>query len=66
MVVLLELIIVLERRGRHINHSKITIGFDNRKHYQNIVNELHKSNNYVIEAGSKVVEIKKEIEEIKF
>ena len=63
---LLELITVLERRDRHINNGIITIGFDNRRHYQNIVNEIYKPNAYAIEAGAEIAEIKKKINEIKF
>ena len=31
VIVLLELVTALERRGRHIQNSKIEAGFDNRK-----------------------------------
>ena len=33
VITLLELITVLERRGKHIEHGKIEIGFDNRIQY---------------------------------
>ena len=62
-IVLFELIIVIERRGCYINHRKITIGFDNRRHHQNIVNKLNKLNIYVIEAGAEILEIEKKIKE---
>ena len=63
---LFELITVIERRGQYINHRKITIGFDNRKNYRNIINELNKSNIYAIEVGAEISEIKNKIKEIKF
>ena len=61
-----ELITVIERRGQHINHRKIIIGFDNKKHHKNIINKLNKSNIYAIEVGAEISEIKIKIKEIKF
>jgi len=66
VIVMLELITVLERRGRHINEGCITIGFDNRRHYKSIVNKIHKSNVYAMEAGSGIASIKQKIDQIKF
>ena len=57
---------MLERIGRHINHRKIIIRFDNKNYHRNIVNELNKSNIYAIEVGVIISEIKKKIKEIKF
>ena len=65
-LVLLELITVIERRGRHISNGKITIGFDNKKHHRNIVNEVNKSNVYALEAGAEISEIKRKLRKIKF
>jgi len=66
VLVMLELITVLERRGRHINQGSITIGFDNKKHQRNIVNEIHKSNVYAMEAGSEIAAIKEKMKQINF
>ena len=66
VIVMLELITVLERRGRHINDGCITIGFDNKRHYRRIVNDIHKSNEYAMEAGSAIASIKQKIDQIKF
>ena len=66
VIMMLELMTVLERRGRHINYGNITIGFDNKRHYRSIVNEICKSNVYSMEAGSGIAAIKQKIDQIKF
>ena len=54
---LLELMKVSEKRGRYIKNGKIRIGFDNRKHYRNIVDGTKKSNVCTQEAGSEIAMI---------
>ena len=55
---MLELIIVIERRGRHIEDRRIKIGFDNRKHYQQLRSSTKKSNICTQEAGAEIIMIK--------
>ena len=66
VLVMLELMTVLERRGRHINHGSITIGFDNKKHHRHLVQEIYKSNIYAMEAGGEIAAIKDKMNRIKF
>jgi len=66
VIVMLELLTVLERRGKHIKEGCITIGFDNRRQYKNIVNRIHKSNVYAMEAGSGISSIKNKLDQIEF
>ena len=63
---LLELIEVIEKKSRHINQGKITIGFDYRKSHNKIIKDIKKTSDYVQEAGAEIVMIKKEIKKIKF
>ena len=46
VITLLELLIVIEKKGRHIRHGKIEIGFDNKKGYDKIVKQIYKLNTY--------------------
>ena len=46
VMVLLELIVVLEKKGRHIQSGEIRIGFDNKQAYRKIINKLMRSNIY--------------------
>jgi len=57
-ITLLELIEVIERKGRGISHGKITIGVDNRKVYQRIVEEIAKPNVYAKDSGAEIAQIK--------
>ena len=66
VLVMLELITVLERRGRHINQGSIAIGFDNKKHHCNIVKEIYKINVYAMEAGAEIAAIKEKMKQINF
>ena len=69
VAVLLELVIVIERRGRRIQHRKFKISFDDRRNHRKIVENMHKSNKHVQEAGAEIVKIakmKKIIKKIKF
>ena len=66
VITLLELITVLERRGRHINEGCIEIGFDNKKQYQRLMNRMKKSNMWAQEAGAEVAMIKYQLKKIKF
>ena len=65
-ITLLELIEVIERKGRGISYGKITIGVDNRKVYQRIVEEIAKPKVYAKDSGAEIAQIKRLLEKIKF
>ena len=66
LIVLLKLFTIVERRGRHIENGKLEIGFYNRRHHRNILEELRKSNAHKLEAGAEIAIIKKLMRKIKF
>ena len=66
LLVLLELIKVIEKKSRHINQGKIIIGFDHRKSHNKIIKDMKNTSDYVQEAGTEIVMIKKEIKKIEF
>ena len=63
---MLELLTVIEKKGRHICHGKIKIGFNNKKGYDKIVKKIYKLNTYAQEAGAKITMIKWVLRKIKF
>ena len=63
---LLEVIKVLERRGKHVEHGKIEIGFDNRTQCRNLVAKIKKSNMCAQEAGVEIAMMKHVMKKIKF
>ena len=65
VIVLLELVEVSERRGRHIEEVKITIGVDNRKSHDKVVNAIRKTSEHAQNAGAEIAQIKKVINKIK-
>ena len=66
VIVLLELVTVLEKKGRHITQGEIAIGFDYKKAHSKNVKCLLKSNEYAKEAGGEIAMIKKLLVKIKF
>ena len=46
VIVLLELITILEKKGRNIQEGKVVIGIDYKWAYKKIVREIRKSNEY--------------------
>lgn len=66
ILVLLESITVLEKKGRHINQGGIKIGFDYKKGQRKIVNKIFKCNEYAKEAGGEIAMIKQLLGRIKF
>ena len=66
VIVLLELITVLERRGRRITNGKIRIGFNNKNHHRNIFDGIKKSNVHAQEAGTEISMIKKMLSATQF
>ena len=53
-ITLLELIEVIERKGRHITRGKLLIGFDNRIAYRDIVKKVLKPNSYTKDVGAEI------------
>ena len=47
VAVLLELLEVLECKGRHISRELVRIGFNNCQNYRKLVNEIYHANMYV-------------------
>ena len=66
VLVLLELLEVIEAKGRHINEGEINIGFDLRKAHKKIINNIMKSNEYAQESGAEISRIKDILQKIKF
>jgi len=66
VIVLLELLIVLERKGREIEHGKIEIGIDYRRAHRKIISAIKKSNEYAKESGVEIARIKRILKRIKF
>ena len=64
-IVLLELVEVLERRGRHVEEGKITIGIENRKECDKLVNIIRKTSDHAQNAGAEIAQIKKVTNKIK-
>ena len=58
VIVLLELLEVIEAKGRHIDEGEITIGFDLRKAHKKIINDIKQSNDYTQESGAEISRIK--------
>jgi len=54
VLILLELLPMIESKGRNIEFGEISIGFDYRKGYKKIVNQIKKSNVYAQEAGVEI------------
>ena len=46
VIILLELITVIERKGRNISQGKVRIGMDYKRVYRKILNDIKKSNEY--------------------
>ena len=65
-VVLLELMEILERKGRHISQGKTQIGFDNRIVHKKIVENIAKASIFAQDAGAEIAQIKSLKDKIKF
>ena len=53
-IILLELIIVLSKRGRNIMTRKLTVAADNRKVYDGMMSTIIKASNCTRDAGAKI------------
>ena len=66
VIIILELLIVLERRGRNIENGKIVIGLDNRKVYQKLIDKIRKACYHTQDARVEIAQMKRLIKKIKF
>ena len=58
-MVLLELVEVLERRGKHTEEGKITISVDNRKTCNKVVTVIRKTSEHVQNANAEIAQKRK-------
>ena len=65
-ITLLELIEVIEKRGRHITRGKLLIDFDNYIAYRDIVKMVLTPNSYAKDAGVEIAQIRSLISKISF
>jgi len=63
---LLELIEIIEKRGRHINNRKLVIGIDNCTAYGEIAKKVMKPNSYTNDTGIEIAQIRSLLQRIKF
>ena len=66
VIVLLELMMVIQKKGRNINSRKIIIGVDYKRAYKKIIEEIMKPNKYVQEARAEIALIKQLMKKINF
>ena len=62
----MELITVIERKGRNISGGKIIIGVDYKRAYKKIIDEIRKPNKYAQESGAEIAMIKQLIRKMNF
>ena len=56
-ITLLELMEVLKKRGKHIEHGKVMIGFNNKIAHQRIINEVTNPMMFANDTGAKIAQI---------
>ena len=66
VIVLLELITLLEKKGKGISRGKIVIGVDYKRAHRKIMKDIKKSNEYVQEARAEIAMIKRLLKKIEF
>jgi hypothetical protein len=66
VIVLLELLEMIDRKGKGITEGQIQIGFDNKQAYRKIMAPIKKTNVYAQESGSEIARIKDILKNIKF
>ena len=54
-IILLELLEVLKRKGRHIFHGLVVIGVDNRRVYRKIIENIKKASIFAQDAGAEIL-----------
>lgn len=65
-IVMLELLVVQEKKGKNINEGKVIVGIDNRKVRKRIVEEIKKTSANAGDAGAEIVEMKEILNRIQF
>ena len=65
-IVLLQMLEVIERKGRHITSGKIRIGFDNREAHEKIVNKIVKASVFSQDSGAEIARIKETLDTVQF
>lgn len=65
-ITLLELISVIERKGRGIERGKIIVAIDNRKVHRGILSEIVKPSTHTQDAGAEIAQMKKLLKKIRF
>ena len=63
---LLELIIVLNKRGCDVSNRKVTIAIDNSKMRNGVTNVTLKASTHSQDAGAEIAQIQRLLREIKF
>ena len=66
VIVLLELITILERKGRNVNSGKIVIGVDYKRAHKKILSDIRKSNEHAKESGAEIAMIKQLLKKMQF
>ena len=66
VIVMLELLVVLEKKGKNINEGKVIVGLDNRKVCRGTVDEIKKMSMNVGDAWVEIVEMKETLNRIQF
>ena len=62
-ITLLELLEVINKKSKHIQHGKINIGIDNRKLRKTIIEKVMKPAQYTQDGGAVITRIKEIIKE---
>ena len=55
---MLELLSVIEKKGRHVNRGKIEVALNNSKLYRETIHDIVKPHKHVQDAGAKVAQMK--------
>ena len=66
VITLLELVEVIERKGRMVDFGMIKISIDNRDAYKKIISNIKKSNYLVQDRGAEISQIRRLLKKIKF
>ena len=65
-ITLLELLEILEQKGRYINYGKVIISFNNRLVHRRILQEVYKPNSFAQDVGAEIAQIRWLIKKIAF
>ena len=65
-IVLLELVMVLHKRGRNVTQGKICVSIDNKKVFDGVTKTIVKASTYTQDAGAEIAQIRRLVKEMKF